>query len=165
MMLRRLNATAVPHRAEPGSCAKLPAESGWTNDSLIEGNMVTGAATNAAARGSRSPARGTVSSPTGLEHDGRWHPAIRDSEGRQRRQRDLPTTCQRTGIGASAPSAAAPDATTAAVAAMGGPIRQLCRSRASRSCRVVGNVASSAGTRTNCIGTTVANTNALKNSA
>jgi hypothetical protein len=33
------------------------------------------------ARGSRSPARGTVSSPTGLEHDGRWHPAIRDSEG------------------------------------------------------------------------------------
>jgi hypothetical protein len=79
-----------------GSCAKLPAESGWTNDSLIEGNMVTGAATNAAARGSRSPARGTVSSPTGLEHDGRWHPAIRDSEGRQRRQRDLPTTSART---------------------------------------------------------------------
>jgi hypothetical protein len=72
---------------------------------------------------------------------------------------------QRTRLGASAPSAAAPDATTAAVAAVGIPIRQLCRISDNRSCRAVGNVASSAGTRTNCIGTTIANTNALKNSA
>jgi hypothetical protein len=67
---------------------------------------------------------------------------------------------RRTRIGASAPSAAATHATTAAVAVTGVPIRQLCRSSANRSCRVAGNVASSAGTRTNCIGTTVANTNA-----
>ena len=72
---------------------------------------------------------------------------------------------QSTLVGASALSAAAPDATTAVTAAMGIPIRQLCRTSASRSRRAAGNVASSAGTRTNCIGTTDANTNALKNSA
>jgi hypothetical protein len=70
---------------------------------------------------------------------------------------------QSTLVGASALSAAAPDATTAVAAAMGIPIRQLCRTSASRSRRAAGNVASSAGTRTNCIGTTDANTNALKN--
>jgi hypothetical protein len=70
---------------------------------------------------------------------------------------------QSTLVGASALSAAAPDAATAVAAAMGIPIRQLCRTSASRSRRAAGNVASSAGT--NCIGTTDANTNALKNSA
>jgi hypothetical protein len=45
------------------------------------------------------------------------------------------------------------------------PIRQLCRSSATRSGRAAGIVASSAGTRTNCIGTTDAKMNALKKSA